>query len=71
MASDYRAPMAYVGITDWEWFSQLRKLEGIDEVNFWQPVHTRSEPSYRASRFYSSCIALGDASLASASLPVT
>jgi HNH endonuclease len=37
MASDYRAPMAYVGITDWEWFSQLRKLEGIDEVNFWQP----------------------------------
>jgi len=29
--------MAYVGITDWEWFSQLRNLEGIDEVNFWQP----------------------------------
>jgi putative restriction endonuclease len=37
MAMGYRAPMAYVGITDWEWFSQLRKLEGIDEVNFWQP----------------------------------
>ena len=37
MASGYRPPMAYVGITDWEWFSQLRKLEGIDEVNFWQP----------------------------------
>ncbi|MHB8590217.1 MAG: HNH endonuclease [Candidatus Dormibacteraceae bacterium] len=29
--------MAYVGITDWAWFSELRKLEGIDEVNFWQP----------------------------------
>ncbi len=26
-----------MGITDWDWFSQLRKLEGIDEVNFWQP----------------------------------
>jgi len=37
MASGHRPPMAYVGITDWEWFSQLRKLEGIDEVNFWQP----------------------------------
>lgn len=37
MASGYRPPMAYVGITDWEWFSQLRKLERIDEVNFWQP----------------------------------
>lgn len=36
--------MAYVGITDWEWFSQLRKLEGIDEVNFWQP----SPHSFRA-----------------------
>jgi len=37
MASGYRPAMAYVGITDWQWFSQLRKLEGIDEVNFWQP----------------------------------
>ncbi len=37
MASGYRPPMAYVGITDWQWFSQLRKLEGIDEINFWQP----------------------------------
>jgi putative restriction endonuclease len=26
-----------VGITDWDWFSELRKLEGVDEVNFWQP----------------------------------
>src|SRR5712692_2932095 len=37
MASGYRPPTTYVGITDWDWFSQLRKLEGIDEVNFWQP----------------------------------
>ena len=37
MARGYRPPTAYVGITDWDWFSQLRKLEGIDEVNFWQP----------------------------------
>jgi putative restriction endonuclease len=29
--------MAFVAITDWDWFSLLRKLEGIDEVNFWQP----------------------------------
>jgi hypothetical protein len=41
MASAYRPPMAYVGITDWEWFSQLRNLEGIDEVNFWQPSQLR------------------------------
>jgi putative restriction endonuclease len=26
-----------VAITDWDWFSQLRELQGIDEVNFWQP----------------------------------
>jgi putative restriction endonuclease len=29
--------MAFVAITDWDWFSLLRRLEGIDEVNFWQP----------------------------------
>jgi len=44
MASGYRSPIAYVGITDWDWFSQLRKLAGIDEVNFWQP----SPHSFRA-----------------------
>jgi putative restriction endonuclease len=32
-----RPPTAFVGITDWEWFSQLRQLPGVDEVNFWQP----------------------------------
>ena len=26
-----------MAITDWDWFSQLRQLQGIDEVNFWQP----------------------------------
>src|SRR5215472_18169730 len=37
MASTYRPPTAYVGITDWDWFSQLRSLSPVDEVNFWQP----------------------------------
>jgi putative restriction endonuclease len=27
---------AYVGVTDFEWFTYLSKLPGIDEVNFWQ-----------------------------------
>ena len=27
----------YVGLTDNNWFDYLRKLPGIDEVNFWQP----------------------------------
>jgi putative restriction endonuclease len=37
MGSAYRPPTAYVGITDWDWFSQLRKQGLLDEVNFWQP----------------------------------
>ncbi len=37
MARIPRLPTAYVGITDWDWFSQLRNLESLDEVNFWQP----------------------------------
>jgi HNH endonuclease len=37
LARSYRPPTAFVGITDWDWFNQLRKLEGTDEVNFWQP----------------------------------
>jgi putative restriction endonuclease len=37
MSSGPRPPTAFVGITDWEWFSQLRQLPGVDEVNFWQP----------------------------------
>jgi hypothetical protein len=28
---------AYVGVTDFEWFSYLSAIPGIDEVNFWQP----------------------------------
>lgn len=28
---------AYVGITDWDWFDLLRRIEDLDEVNFWQP----------------------------------
>ena len=27
----------YVGITDYEWFRFLAALQGVDEVNFWQP----------------------------------
>ncbi len=37
MARGYRPPTAFVGVTDWDWFDRLRKIEGIDEVNFWQP----------------------------------
>ena len=37
MALRFRPPTAFVGITDGDWFSQLRKLDGLDEVNFWQP----------------------------------
>ena len=28
---------AFVGVTDFEWFTYLSSLPGIDEVNFWQP----------------------------------
>ena len=28
---------AYVGITDWEWYQQLRAMGPLDEVNFWKP----------------------------------
>src|SRR4030043_1337745 len=28
---------AYVGVTDHEWFSLLRTIPELDEVNFWQP----------------------------------
>jgi hypothetical protein len=27
----------FVGITDREWFDFLSRLNGVDEVNFWQP----------------------------------
>lgn len=37
MSRRTRPPAAFVAITDWDWFSQLRELQGIDEVNFWQP----------------------------------
>ena len=37
MSRRARPPTAFVAITDWDWFSQLRELQGIDEVNFWQP----------------------------------
>src|SRR6266702_1353407 len=36
MATKYRPPTAYVGITDRDWFGQLRHAD-VDEVNFWQP----------------------------------
>lgn len=32
---------AYVGITDSAWFETLSAIEGIDEVNFWQPGGNR------------------------------
>jgi putative restriction endonuclease len=28
---------AFVGVTDNDWFNFLSRLQGIDEVNFWQP----------------------------------
>lgn len=28
---------AYVGITDWGWYQQLRVLPQLDEINFWKP----------------------------------
>jgi putative restriction endonuclease len=28
---------AFVGVTDNDWFNFLAGLQGIDEVNFWQP----------------------------------
>jgi putative restriction endonuclease len=28
---------AFVGITDFDWFTYLSRLSEIDEVNFWQP----------------------------------
>lgn len=37
MSRQARPPTAFVAITDWDWFSYLRELPGIDEVNFWQP----------------------------------
>jgi hypothetical protein len=27
----------FVGITDRDWFDFLSRLNGLDEVNFWQP----------------------------------
>ncbi|TAM91830.1 hypothetical protein EPN42_02655 [bacterium] len=35
-----------VAVTDWDWFSFLRRQPDIDEVNFWQPspTGTTSEP---------------------------
>jgi hypothetical protein len=37
----------FVGITDRDWFDFLSGLDGLDEVNFWQPsgnVQFRAEP---------------------------
>ena len=28
---------AFVGVTDFDWFTYLSGMQGIDEVNFWQP----------------------------------
>lgn len=28
---------AYVGVTDNDWFAYLSQMDGVDEVNFWQP----------------------------------
>src|ERR1700680_990800 len=27
----------FIGITDRDWFDYLSRLDGLDEVNFWQP----------------------------------
>jgi putative restriction endonuclease len=37
MANPGHPPTAVVGITDKDWFDSLRQLDGVDEVNFWQP----------------------------------
>ena len=31
----------FIGITDRDWFDYLSRLDGLDEVNFWQPSGTR------------------------------
>jgi putative restriction endonuclease len=32
---------AFVGVTDGDWFEMLSSIDGIDEVNFWQPGGNR------------------------------
>ena len=32
-----RPPTAFVGLTDWDWFQNLRAIPDLDESNFWQP----------------------------------
>ncbi len=32
-----RPPTAFVGLTDWDWFQNLRAIPTLDEANFWQP----------------------------------
>lgn len=32
---------SYVGVTDFDWFTLLSRLERVDEVNFWQPGGSR------------------------------
>lgn len=31
---------AFIGVTDFDWFTYLSSIENIDEVNFWQPSGT-------------------------------
>jgi putative restriction endonuclease len=32
-----RPPTAFVGLTDWDWFQNLRAIRDLEESNFWQP----------------------------------
>jgi putative restriction endonuclease len=32
---------AFIGVTDFDWYSFLSTIQGLDEVNFWQPSASR------------------------------
>lgn len=38
---------AYIGVTDGDWFTLLRGLPDLDEINFWQPSGSRQFKSLR------------------------
>jgi putative restriction endonuclease len=44
---EFEGLKAFIGVTDNDWFDFLSRLQGIDEVNFWQP---RGRSLFRALR---------------------
>jgi hypothetical protein len=42
----------YVGITDYDWFRFLSTLQGVEEVNFWQPGGRRLKDDFENGRHY-------------------